>query len=83
APVLARGLFLAYADSEPDAPWAAKALLAALAVTPWEEDRAWLRGRLEVHRHSPYVLAARGGSSEGVEALDRELQVRLDEIGGP
>jgi hypothetical protein len=81
APVLARGLFLAYADIDSSAPWAPKALLAALDVSPDEEgDREWLRGRLEAHRDSPYVLAARGRSPAGFDALEEELAVRLREI---
>lgn len=73
----ARGLFLAYADGAPEDPWAAKALLAALAVSPGEGDRAWLRGRLEAHRDSPYVLAAQGRPAAGFEALEERLDVRL------
>jgi tetratricopeptide (TPR) repeat protein len=79
---VAHGLFLAYADGAGEAPWAAKALLAALAVSPSEGDRAWLRGRLEAHARSPYVLAATGGATAGFEALEEELQVRLREITG-
>jgi len=73
----ARGLFLAYVDGAPEDPWAAKALLAALAISPGEGDRAWLRGRLETHRDSPYVLAAQGEPAAGFEALEEELDVRL------
>ena len=80
APLLARGLFLAYADTDPADPWAPKALLAALEVSRDEEDRRWLQGRLEAHRNSPYVQAARGGSVRGFEALEEELRVRLSEI---
>lgn len=80
APILARGLFLAYADTDPADPWAPKALLAALNVSADAEDQAWLRGRLEAHRNSPYVQAARGGSATGFEALEEELRVRLSEI---
>jgi len=80
APVLARGLFLAYADSDPSGPWAAKALLGALDVSRDQEDRSWLRGRLEAHGDSPYVQAARGGPAAGFEALEEELTERLSEI---
>jgi hypothetical protein len=82
APVLARGFFLAYADIDPAAPWAPKALLAALDVSPDEPDRDWLRGRLEAHVGSPYVLAARGRPHAGFDALEEELSVRLQEITG-
>jgi hypothetical protein len=80
APILARGLFLAYADTDPADPWAPKALLAALGVSSDAEDRAWLRGRLEAYLDSPYVQAASGGSVAGFEALEEELRVRLSEI---
>ena len=82
APTLARGLFLAYADIDPSAPWAPKALLAALDVSSDEPDREWLRGRLEAHVGSPYVLAARGRSHAGLDALEEELSLRLQEITG-
>jgi hypothetical protein len=82
ADYVARGLFLAYADGAPGEPWAAKAILAALAVSRTEGDRAWLRGRLEAHGASPYVLAAHGEPTDGFEALEEELRVRLVEIGG-
>jgi tetratricopeptide (TPR) repeat protein len=80
APILARGLFLAYADTDPTDPWAPKALLAALSVSSDELDRSWLRGRLEAHPNSPYVLAARGGSAADFEALEEDLRARLSEI---
>jgi hypothetical protein len=82
APVLARGFFLAYADIDASGPWAPKALLAALDVSREEPDRDWLRGRLEAHVGSPYVLAARGRSPAGLEDLEEELRVRLHEITG-
>ena len=80
AEYLARGLFLAYADGSPGEPWVPKSLLAALEVSKEEADRAWLRGRLEGHRESPYVLAAHGGTSAGFEELEEELEVRLKEL---
>ena len=80
ADIVARGLFLAYADAAPDDPWAAKALLAALALAQQEGERSWLRSRLEAHGHSPYVLAALGGSATGFEALEEELELRLGEL---
>lgn len=79
---LARGLFLAYADGAPEEPWAPKALLAAAEVSLGEGDRAWLRGRLDAYGDSPYVLAARGGSGAGFEALEEELGLRLQEMRG-
>jgi hypothetical protein len=80
AQYVARGLFLAYAAAAPADPWAPKALLAALDISPDEGDRAWLRGRLEADPDSPYVLAASGGSSAGYQELEEELDVRLREL---
>jgi len=77
---LAREFFLAYASGAADEPWVAKALLAALAVSTEEGDRAWLRGRLEGRSESPYVLAARGESAPGFEVLEEELARRLLEM---
>ena len=77
---LARGLFLAYADADPDDPWVPKALLAALTVAFDDTDRAWLLGRLETHARSPYVLAARGAPAPGFEALEEDLALRLREM---
>lgn len=79
---VARGLFLAYAAAAPEDPWAPKALLAALEISPDEGDRAWLRGRLEADPESPYVLAASGGSSAGYQELEEELDVRLRALTG-
>lgn len=80
ATAVARGLFLAYADAAPSDPWVAKALLAALAISPDEGDRAWLRGRLEGRGESPYVLAALGEPALGLEELEEELARRLQEL---
>lgn len=83
APGLARGLFLAYADGVPEAPWVPKALLAALDVSGAEEDRAWIRGRLEGRAGSPYVLAARGSDAPGLHVLEEELSRRIRELRTP
>ncbi|MEX2465442.1 MAG: hypothetical protein WD995_00945 [Gemmatimonadota bacterium] len=80
APRIARGFFLAYANTASEEPWAPKALLAALQLTEDEPDRADLRARLERHPRSPYVLAARGRPAVGFEALEEELLARLTEI---
>jgi tetratricopeptide (TPR) repeat protein len=82
APVLARGFYLAFADIDPSGPWAPKGLLAALDVSADEPDREWLRGRLEAHASSPYVLAARGRPPAELEALEEELRLRLQEVTG-
>ena len=80
ADYVARGLFLAYADGAPSEPWAPKALLAALEVSPDPSDRDWLRGRVEAHGDNPYVLAAHGGAPAGFEALEEELELRLSAL---
>ncbi|KPJ84253.1 MAG: hypothetical protein AMS19_01245 [Gemmatimonas sp. SG8_23] len=80
APLVARGLFLAYADQAPDDPWVPKALLAALDASPDEGDRAWMRGRLEAYSDSPYVRVAHGGGAAGFTQLEEELEVRLSEL---
>jgi len=80
ARALARGLFLAYANADPDDPWVPKALLAALAVMSDAADRAWLLGRLETHSVSPYVLAAQGMPAPGFEALEEDLAQRMREM---
>jgi tetratricopeptide (TPR) repeat protein len=80
APRVARDLFLAYATSAQDEPWAPKALLAALQLTDDEAGRARLLERLERYPRSPYVLAARGRPAVGFEALEEELLSRLSGI---
>src|SRR5207302_2403896 len=55
APLLARKLFLAYADLVPDAVWTPKALLAAFALSGEDSARATLRARLERYPGSAYV----------------------------
>jgi hypothetical protein len=80
APLLARGLFLAYVDGAPDQPWAPKALLAALETSPDPGDRAWIRLRVEAYGDSPYVLAANGGSADRFAELEGELEDRLREL---
>lgn len=80
APILAQGLFLAYADASGQGPWAAKALLAALSLSRDDGEQAWLRGRLEGRADSPYVLAARGEPAPGLEPLEEELGRRLQEM---
>jgi hypothetical protein len=77
ADYVARGLFIAYAAAAPYEPWAQKALLAALNITPDPDDRAWIKERLETNPNSPYVLAASGGSSAGYQQLEEELDLRL------
>ena len=80
APDLARGLYAFFAESSPDSPWAAKALLAELALTRDEGERGLLRARLEGLSRSPYVLAARGQAAPGMEVLEARLARRIAEL---
>ena len=72
--MLARRLFLAYADMVPGAPWAPKALLAAahLASGP---DRDSIQARLQQFANSVYVRAAAG---ETVDSTFSLVETRLD-----
>lgn len=82
APGLARGLFLAMAQAEPDGPWAGKALLAALSLSSDPERVAGLVQLLEARPNDPYVQASRNGYLEAngldeAEALLAEITAEL------
>jgi hypothetical protein len=59
APLLARTLFLAYADLEAGSAWEGKALLAALALTPTEAGRTQVQSRLDAIPDNVYAAAPR------------------------
>jgi hypothetical protein len=94
APLLARALFLRFADEFPNAVWAPKAILAALALGPYDARRPppgptddELRDRLrETYGANPYVRATLGDGSDAgeVEALyavsEQALNQRLRAI---
>lgn len=93
APRLARQLFLEYARNHPDELWTAKAILAALALTPPGPDAveanayvpsaAELRERLITeHRNSAYVEVFLGGDASefSYEQLEAGLRQRLDRL---
>ncbi|MEE9132605.1 MAG: hypothetical protein V3U13_03510 [Gemmatimonadota bacterium] len=94
APSLARRLFLEYADSQPQALWAPKAILAALDLTgvdsgdpgegfPAEPSAAELRRRLlEDYQDSGYVQALFGeeGGRFTFEELEQGLQRQLERL---
>ncbi len=80
AGLVARGLFLAYADQAPEQPWVPKALLAALDASVDDADRRWILGRLEAYPDSPYVLAAHGGPTGAFADLEEELELRLGDL---
>lgn len=91
---LARHLFVLYAESQPEDPWAPKALLAALALAPVDSSASngsgpglsreeILRRLTEDYRDSAYVLALTGG--EGVpeftyEELEQGLRSQLQRL---
>ena len=77
ADLLARTLFIAFADLDPAGPWAGKSLLAALALTP-DSEAASLASRLDTMRDDPYLLAATGSPAQDeLEALEAELDRRM------
>jgi tetratricopeptide (TPR) repeat protein len=95
APEFARRLFLRYADEEPDALWAAKAILAALELSDLDSapqgDEEYggaggeeLRRRLrEDYSDSPYVLAVLGEpATDGLTYEEVELMLlrQLDRL---
>jgi hypothetical protein len=61
APLIARSLFVSYADLVPSSVWAPKALLAALALAPADDQAEELRRRLDRHVSNAYLVAAWGG----------------------
>ncbi|HSG82222.1 MAG TPA: hypothetical protein VLC48_08235 [Gemmatimonadota bacterium] len=81
APVLARRLFLTYADAEPAALWVPKAILAALELTDLDSDAPSadeLRQRLlEEYGQSAYVQAITGGAGAQFTYEDLEQGLRL------
>ncbi len=78
---LSAALFQAYASAAPEAPWYAKALLAARELTADPVERERLHERLDALPGDPYVRYARKGHSvpELAELEDR-LQGALDSL---
>jgi hypothetical protein len=84
APLLARTLFLAYADLEAGSAWEGKALLAALALTPTEAGRTQVQSRLDAIPDNVYAAAARWELDDRdaeFTVLERRLQGLLATIG--
>lgn len=84
APLLARTLFLAYADVAAGSAWEGKALLAALALSPSAESQAEVQARLEAVPDNIYVSAAHWRLDDRqaeFTALERRLQGLLATIG--
>ncbi|NIR43892.1 MAG: outer membrane protein assembly factor BamD [Gemmatimonadetes bacterium] len=86
APALARNLFLRYAEEEPNALWAPKAILAALDLSGLDSrgpDPEQLRRRLlEDYSDSGYVQAMTGGNDPRFtfEDLEQGLQRQLERM---
>lgn len=88
---LARSLFLEYVREAPDALWAPKAILAALALGPYDSgaapgpDDEELREQLVAqYSESPYVEALQGGAEAAVDTsfalAERALQQRMQQL---
>ena len=78
APRLARRLFIAFADVGAQTPWAAKALLAGIALAAAGDESNALRDRLHTLPPNPYSAATRGDAAEDAyesaeERLNRSL----------
>jgi hypothetical protein len=74
APVLARGLFLTYADFAPETPWVGKALIAALhlSVEPAAADS--VRARIEARPDDVYLRAVTGDTdADAFAAAEQRL----------
>ncbi|MGQ0813135.1 MAG: hypothetical protein ACT4O1_01555 [Gemmatimonadota bacterium] len=74
APQLARKLFVTFADIAAQSPWAAKALLAAIAIAPADPETADLRLRLAALPANPYTPVTRGESaSDAYDTAEERL----------
>lgn len=78
APLLARQLFVTFADIGAQTPWAGKALLAAIAVEPNASAASELRSRLAALPPNPYTSIVQADSVDNAydvaeERLDRSL----------
>ncbi len=83
SPELASSLYLAYADQDPDGPWAHKALLAAMETAGDRVRRSFVRGRLDALPETPYLRYARSGVAvPELAALEERLQSTLNDLYG-
>jgi tetratricopeptide (TPR) repeat protein len=82
APHLAARLFGRFAELEAESPWAAKALLAVLALLPDGAERENLRMRLEQDRSNPYARIAAGQpvSPDEYDQLEQTLRLALSSV---
>jgi hypothetical protein len=76
---LARRLFIAFVDMAPQTPWAAKGLLAALALDPVAPEAQALRARLVNYQLSPYMQVASDADADAAafEQAEERLQRAL------
>ena len=80
---LSAALFQAYAAAVPDAPWSAKALLAARELTADPAQRTRLEQRIAALPGDAYVRYARyGRSGPELGELESRLQETLDQLLG-
>lgn len=81
ANALAVGLFLAYADFDPDSPWVGKALLSALPLAADVTEQKAIESRIGALPVDAYVRYARRGVRDGsLGLLEAELQRMLDSL---
>lgn len=74
APRLARRLFVAFSEVGAQTPWAAKALLAGIALDAASEESNDLRGRLHALPPNPYSAATRDESAaDAYESAEERL----------
>ena len=76
APHLAYTLFRAYAEVGAQTPWAAKALLAAVALDPVAPDANDLRDRLQSLPPNPYTQVVSGAEDQGTYETAEERLTR-------
>ena len=76
APKLAYTLFRAYAQVGAQTPWAAKALLAAVALDPTAPDANELRDRLQSLPPNPYMQVVSGEAAEAAYETAEERLTR-------
>lgn len=78
APTMARELFITFADVGKQTPWAGKALLAAIALSPNASDADDLRARMSALAANPYTTVIRGDEALAAyevaeDRLDRSI----------
>lgn len=80
APVLARKLFLVFGDVGARTPWAAKSLLAAIAIAPDAADANAIRVRLAALPANPYTAITNGADASNYETAEERLARSLTAV---